>query len=371
MAVCDLTIDVGSQPLNPDTHIPLMKMLYNDKVLEDKFDEAGSLNFFNPEVDGRWTNDLSVHHSIRLRFKEYRNPFTSVGVTEVEYQDDQSCPPVLESQCDPGCVGTENAWRTLDVRFKNKMRVGAQWCVEEERLLFQDAEQRFAESVEDAAVVKSTYGWSELVCQAIDSPAETLLPRFRGVFPTHYFDAGSADQVTVITQVFNYMQRIYNRRWGSEFAVIADPQLELDLASVATSSWHNYNNTGIPTAQVNDDVFVAGGFRPMQLLPKAWGKPIYIAPDTVSYYPGAGTGDLNGLNLNPFQNSDGSKYYVVIASKRAFFHGAAPMMDKHYFPATCDNKYAAIQQTWLTFYQLLFPNEVFVIAFDQDSGFSS
>lgn len=368
MSVCDLTVAVGTQPLDPATHLPLMEMVYSNAILEEKFQSAGALNFFSPEVDDRWKNDLSIHQSLRIRYKNYRNPFNNVGISAIEYQDGETCPPVMEDQCDPGCVSSENAWRSTDVLFKNKFRVGVSWCVESEKLLYQDGEQRFNESIEDGQKVQSTVGWSELVCQAIATPATTLLPHFQAIFPTHYFDAAGADPYNTLTQVFNYMKRVFGPRWNSEFVVIADPQLELDLASTI-SEWHQYDKTGIPTAQANTDIFVAGGFTPMNLLPKMWGKPIMIAPDVVDYYPT--TGSLNGDNLNPFQNASGSKYYVVIVSKRAYFHGAVSLMDKKYFPATCDNKYDSIQQTWLSFYKLLFPNEIFVVAFDQTGGISS
>lgn len=365
MSVADLTVNVGSQPLDPDTHIPLMEMVYSNKVLEEQFATAGALNFFQPEVDDSWKNDLSIHHSIRIRFKNYRNPFKSVGVSQITYQDTESCPPVMDSQCDAGCISNENSWRYEDVKFKNKFRIGVSWCVEEEKLLYQDAESRFAESIEDSKHVQATVGWSELITQAIANPATTLLPHFRAQFPTHYFDAGAADPYTTLTSVFNYMKRAFQGRFDSEFVVLADPQLELDLALPGTSDWHAYDKTGIPTAASNVDTFMAGGFAPMQLLPKHWGKAILMAPDVVSYYPTDGT--LSGLNLNPFQNADGSKYYTVIVSKRAFFHGAVSLMDKKYFPATCDNKNDSIQQTWISFYKLLFPNEIFVVAFDQPS----
>lgn len=368
MSVCDLTLNVGSQPLDPATHLPLMKMQYADNILEEKFATAGGLNFFQPEVDTTWRNSPDISQSIRIRYKNYRNPFNNVGVTEVTYDDTESCPPVMDSQCDPGCISTENSWRYIDVLYKNKFRVGVSWCVEEEKLLYQDAESRWNESIEDAEKVKSTVGWSELICQAIADPADTLLPVFKSIFPTHYFDAGSADVYDTLTLVFNYMQRAFQGRWTNEFMVLADAQLELDLLS-HQSEMHAYDKTGIATANGNVDTFVAGGWRPMPALPKLWGKPIMIVPDVVDYYPTSGS--VSGSNLNPFQNSDGSKYYVVVVSKRAYFHGAISLMDKHYFPATCDNKYDSIQQTWLSFYQILFPNEVFVVAFDQATSFSS
>lgn len=362
MAVCDLSVSVGSQPLDPATHLPLMEMVYSNNVLEEKFGAAGGLDFFKPEVDDSWKNDLSVHQSIRIRFKDYRNPFNNVAVSEVEYDEDESCPPVMSSQCDPGCISSENSWRYADVRFKNKFRIGVSWCVEEEKLLYQDAESRFEESLSDSKVVTATVGWSELICQAIAAPASRLIPNF-ALSATHYFDAANADQYDTMTKVIQYMQRVYGQRWASEFAIIADPQFELDILDNQASNLHNYDTTGVVTTNGNVDEFVAGGFRAMTALPRLWGKPVYIAPDVVDYYPTSGP--LAGQNLNPFSNAAGTKYYVVIVSRRAFFHGAAPLMDKHYFPATCDNKNESIQQTWISFYKLLFPKEVFVVAFNR------
>lgn len=360
MPVCDYTQDVGSQPLDPATHLPLMKMVYNDKILEEQFAGAGALNFFTPEVEmigGR--ESLAIAQSIRIRYKEYRNPFNNVAVSEVTYDETNTCPPVMDDQCDPGCVSSENKWRFDDVKFKNKFRVGVSWCVESEKLLYQDAESRFNESVDDGKKVQGAVGWSELICQAIASPADTKLPYFAALFPTHYYNAAGADPYVALTNVFNYMQRMYQGRWNNEFMVLAHANLELALASV-TSDWHNYDKTGINTANGNVDTFVAGGFQAMTLLPKTWGKPIMIAPDVVDFYPTEGA--LDGDNLNPFSNSAGTQYYVLIVSKRAYYHGAVSLMDKHYFPATCNNKYDAIQQTWISFYKLLFPSEIFVVA---------
>lgn len=367
MAVCDLTVNVGLQPLDPATHLPLMEMQYANPILEERFAKAGGLNFFQPEVDPTWRNSPSISQSIRLRYKKYQNPFDVVGVKAVTYKEGASCPPQLDVDCGT-CISSENEWEYADVLYKNEFQVGVQWCVKQEKLLYQDAESRFAESIKAAETVQSTVGWSELICQAIDEPATTLLPKFRNIFPTHYFDAGSADQYDTLTLVQNYMQRVYAGRWQSDFVILAHPQLELDLASTQ-SNWHQYDKTGIATAQSNTDVFVAGGWNPMQLLPRNWGKQILLSPDVVDWHPS--TGSLSGANLSPFENSDGSKYYVVIVSRRAYFHGAITLMDKTYFPPNCTDGKESIQQVWMSYYKLLFPNEIFVVAFDYDGGYSS
>lgn len=104
---------------------------------------------------------------------------------------------------------------------------------------------------------------------------------------------------------------------------------------------------------------------------KLFGETVYIAPDNIWFYnptvntaTGAITGGQAAGSFNPFLSADGKKYYVVIASRRSFLTGVEPLMDMTHFPATCDNKYESIQETFLGYNDLLFPREVFIIAFD-------
>jgi hypothetical protein len=160
-----------------------------------------------------------------------------------------------------------------------------------------------------------------------------------------------------MTQVIAYMKALF----GSEvdYGIFAHRYFEVDMLS-SGSTLHNYQNTGIPTAWGNVDQLVQGGWRPVPSLPGGlWGEKILIAPDSKYLYGG-------GLNRNPFMSADGTKYYVVIASKRSFYTGVTPLMDARRFPATCDNKYESIQEEWLGYNDILFPNEVFVIEFDVD-----
>lgn len=104
---------------------------------------------------------------------------------------------------------------------------------------------------------------------------------------------------------------------------------------------------------------------------KLFGETVYIAPDNIWFYnptinttTGAITPGSKANSFNPFLSADGTKYYVVITSRRAFYTGVTPLMDPTRFPATCDNKYESLQASFLGFNDLLFPREVFVIAFD-------
>lgn len=358
MSVCDITLDVGSQPLSPDDHIPLMKMQYSAKILEDQFASFGGINWFAPEVKAmELTGDIAIGQSLRIRFKDYENPLKKVGVSDVVYKAGETCPPIMDATCEPGCISTAPSWRYCDVLFDKKYTIGASYCVETERLTYSDLDERFRDSVEANKEAQSIFAWNELVCQAIADPAATLIPTDTACFPTHYIADGglaSLNGYKTLTDVIAYMKTVFGR---NDFAIFAHRYFETDILE-AGSTLHNYSNTGIPTAWGNVDALVQGGWKPMPALPGGlWGQKIFIAPDSVNLYDGT-------TNYNPFLNEDGTKYRVVIASKRSFFTGVTELMDMRRFPATCDNKNESIQETFLGYNKILFPNEVFVIEFD-------
>lgn len=364
--LCNFNQDLSNTPLSPDDHIPLLQMKYSSKVLEDRFATFSGIDWFNPEVTVQeLTNNLEVGQSLRVRFKNHENPFNQVQVSDVEYKDGETCPPQLDLDCAPGCVSTAPSWRSKDILFDKLYRVGASYCVETERLTYGELESRFQDNLRANQTVQAAHAWNQLICKAVANPANTLIPTDAECFPVHYIEGGSAatSGYDILTQVIAYMKAVFGNAGGVDFGIFAHRYLELDLLGSA-SSLHNYSNTGIPTAWGNVDQLVQGGWKPMPALPGGlWGEKFLIAPDSVDLYVGSGAG---ARNYNPFISADGSKYYVVIASRRAFYTGITPLMDMRRFPATCDNKYESIQQSFLGFNDILFPNEIFVIAFDID-----
>lgn len=359
MSVCDLTLDQGSQPLSPQDHIPLMKEKYSAAILEDKFAQFAGINWFSPEVRTmEFTDDMAVGQSFQIRFKDHLSIYEQASVEKVAYTGE--CPTHLDMPCTGGCPSTPNSWRRCEVLYDNKYISSAKWCVETEKLTYGDLDERFQVSMKAAQEIQGINSWSQFICQSIENPTATMIPTFaESCFATHYVQAGNAkvEAYDYLTKAIAYMKRLYGQRFDNEFVTFAHPNFELDILD-ATSTLHNYQNTGIPTAWGNVDVLVQGGWKPMPSLPGGlWGNKILIAPDGIDLYDGP-------TNHHPFMNEDGSKYYVVIASKRSFFTGVTSLMDMREFPATCDNPYEALKQTWLGFNKLLFPNEVFVLEFD-------
>lgn len=375
--ICNYSNEVDNTPLSPDDHVPLLKMKYSNKVLEDRFNTFAGIDWFNPEVAPlELTGDLKVGQSLIVRYKNSENPFSMVEVSDVTYKQDQTCPAQMDMPCDPGCISTVPSWRNCEIRFDKLYRIGASWCVETERLTYGDLDERFRDSVKANSQIQGIYAWNAFVCQAIEAAkaTETLIPTDRDCFPTHYYEAGDAtvNGYAALGQVINYMKTVFGMQ---DYAIFAHRLFESDMVDPSNAIFNigccNTANANAGATTVNVPL-VQGGWKQMGPLGgKLWGEQILIAPDSIWFYGpqiDQATGKISGgtkeNNLNPFLSDDGTKYYVIIASRRSFFTGVVPLMEAKRFPATCDNKYESIQASFLGFNQLLFPNEVFVLAFD-------
>lgn len=361
--ICNVNQKVASQPLSPDDHIPLLQMKYSANILEDKFASFAGLDYFQPEVQQmELTGDLKHSQSLIVRFKNHDNPFNHVEISDVVYKSDQSCPPQIDFQCTPGCISTAPSWRQKEIRFDKYYRVGAQWCTLLEDVTYETLDERMRESLEDQKKVQGILAWNYLICQSIANPAKTLNPIDAKCFPVHYIDGGSAaaNAYPLLGQVIGYMKAMFGGT--TDFAILTNRFFEQDIIS-ADSSAHNYANTGIPTDWGTKTALIQGGWRPMAPFGgRLWGEQILIAPDSVDFYGKTSTG--TAINYNPFVNDDLTKYYMVIVSRRAFYTGVVPFGPQQHYLPTCDNKYESLEQWFLGYNDILFPNEVFVIAFD-------
>ena len=374
--LCNYTKEVASTPLSPEDHLPLLKVKYSNKVLEDRFATFAGINYFNPEVSPmELTGDLKVGQSLIVRYKNVENPFSMVNVSDVTYKEGQSCPSEIDLACTPGCISTVPSWRAKEIKFDKLYRIGASWCVETERLTYETLDERYNESVKANTEVQGILAWNAFMCQALAAAqaTQTMIPTDAACFPTHYYEAGSAvaNGYEVLSQVINYMKTIYGM---GEYAIFAHRYFESDMVAPGATIYnfgHSSANANAGATTVNVEL-VQGGWKSMGVLGgKLFGETVYIAPDNIWFYnptvnaqTGAVTGGSAANSFNPFLSDDGSKYYVVIASRRSFLTGVTPLMEPTRFPATCDNKYESIQASFLGFNDLLFPREVFVIAFD-------
>lgn len=389
MALCDYDKTIENTPLSPEDHIPLMEVKYHPTILKDRFAQFAGLDFFNPEVTVV-SRDLQISHSLIVRFENTENPFNMVNVSDVTYKEGQSCPPVMDMPCTEGCISTVPTWRQKEIRFDKLYRVGASWCVETEKLTYGTLEERFRKSVEANTHIQGILAWNAFMCQALEAAqaTQTMIPTDRACFATHYYDAGSAiaNGYEALSQAINYMKVVYGGL--TEYGILAHRYFESDMVAPGATIYTGFGaassanaNAGATTVNVP---LVQGGWKAMGPLGgKLFGETVYIAPDDIFFYnptintaTGAITNGSAVNSFNPFLSADGKKYYVVIASRRSFLTGVEPLMDMTHFPATCDNKYESIQESFLGYNDLLFPREVFILAFDVacdggDSGAAS
>lgn len=377
MALCSYDKTIENTPLSPEDHIPLMEVKYHPTILKDRFAQFAGLGFFNPEVTVV-SRDLQISHSLIVRFENTENPFNMVNVSDVTYKEGQSCPPVMDMPCTPGCISTVPTWRQKEIRFDKLYRVGASWCVETEKLTYGTLEERFRKSVEANTHIQGILAWNAFMCQALAAAkaTETMIPTDRACFATHYYDAGSAiaNGYEALSQAINYMKVVYGGL--TEYGILAHRYFESDMVAPGATIYTGFGaassanaNAGATTVNVP---LVQGGWKAMGPLGgKLFGETVYIAPDDIFFYnptintnTGAITGGSAANSFNPFLSADGKKYYVVIVSRRAFLTGVEPLMDMTHFPATCENKYESIQESFLGYNDLLFPREVFILAFD-------
>lgn len=377
MALCSYDKTIENTPLSPEDHIPLMEVKYHPTILKDRFAQFAGLSFFNPEVTVV-SRDLQISHSLIVRFENTENPFNMVNVSDVTYKEGQSCPPVMDMPCTPGCISTVPTWRQKEIRFDKLYRVGASWCVETEKLTYGTLEERFRKSVEANTHIQGILAWNAFMCQALEAAkaTQTMIPTDRACFATHYYDAGSAiaNGYEALSQAINYMKVVYGGL--TEYGILAHRYFESDMVAPGATIYTGFGaassanaNAGATTVNVP---LVQGGWKAMGPLGgKLFGETVYIAPDDIFFYnptinttTGAITGGSAANSFNPFLSADGKKYYVVIVSRRAFLTGVEPLMDMTHFPATCENKYESIQESFLGYNDLLFPREVFILAFD-------
>ena len=178
--------------------------------------------------------------------------------------------------------------------------------------------------------------------------------------PTNYLDAGSADFYETASNVFNYMRRAFGPRFKNEFIVTIHPDLALDI-EVNHSDLLSYDKTGIRADWLNVDQSAFGTFDVLPSLPRWRGLTLLIAPDDIAFH----NGTPGGANFSPWENADGTKVRMIIASRRSFFTKTIQLMDKRVFPATVENPIESMVEIWIGGDKLLFPEETFLVEFDR------
>lgn len=356
--------------IGPDGIYEYLRQIWTDGVLEHKFNQNLLIDIFQAPVEDGWMDNLKVSHSARITFKKWMNPLSRVRVAKVGYKEGVSCPKQLDLDCVIPPAGPLDDYEQVDVDFSFEYSIRVDECVKTRKLTLGEAEQQYAENVEAVAYRRALDAWQALADQIVESQTPIMIPSFVGKLgQTNYFDAGDADFYETASNVFNYMARVFGRRFNSDFVITIHPDLALDI-EVNHSDLLSYDRTGIQQDWLNVDQSMFGqGFDTLPSLPRWRNKTILIAPDDVAMHNGL-PDNLNGAGtttttMNPWENAAGTKVRMIIASRRSFWTKIVPLMEKTRFPATVENPVESIVEIWMGGNKLIYPEETFMVEFNR------
>lgn len=347
--------------IGPEGIYEFMRQIWDPSILEHKFQQSLLLSFFDAPIEDGWMNNLDKTHSTRITFKKWMNPLSMVRVNTLKYKEGVNCPSQLATDCVIPPAGPLADYETVDVLFRHEYSIGVDTCVKTRRLTLGETEREWAAQVEAVAYRRAIDAWNALAEQIIASESPILIPAFKGQLGnTNYFDAGAADVYETIVKVISYMSRVFGQRFVKDFFVSIHPDLGVDL-EMNHGDLLSFQHTGIRQDWINNNIGLLGGFQAFPSLPRLRGMSLLVAPDDVAFY----NGTPDNKNFNPWENADGTKVRMIIASRRSFFTKTVQFMDKTMFPATVANPIESIREIWIGGDKLLFPEETFLVEFDR------
>lgn len=348
--------------IGPDGIYEFMRQIWTPEVLEHRFAQNLLIDVFNPDITDGWMDDLAHSHSARLTFRKWMNPLQRVRVAEVAYKSGVECPKQLDLDCVIPPAGPLDDYEQVDVDFRFEYSIRADLCVKTEKLTPGEIDRIWSESVDAVTYRRAIDAWNALAEQIIDSDSPILIPSMSTALGgSNYYDAGTDDVYETMSKVFNYLGRVYGPRFHSDFVITIHPDIALDI-EVNHSDLLSYDKTGIRQDWLNLDQATAfSSFQVMPSLPRWRNTTILIAPDDVAMHNGT-PGDAN---FNPWENADGSKVRMIIASRRSFFTKTVQLMDKREFQPTVENPIYTIAEIWMGGDKLIYPEETFLVEWDR------
>lgn len=347
--------------VGPDGIYEFMRQIWTPEILEHKFAQNLLLSAFNAPVEDGWMDNLKVSHSARITFKKWMNPLQRVRVAELSYKEGKTCPKQLDIDCVIPPAGVLDEYEQVDVDFRFEYSIRVDTCVKTKKITLGEAEQNYAEDLQAVTYRRAIDAWNSLAEQIEASGTPILIPSFANKLgDANYFDAGDADFYETASNVFNYMRRVFGPRFKSDFLITIHPDLALDL-EVNHSELLSYDKTGIVQDWLNVDQSAFGTFDMLPSLPRWRGLNILIAPDDVAFH----TGTPGAANFSPWENEDGTKVRMIIASRRSFWTKTIQLMDKTIFPATVENPVESMVEIWIGGDKLIYPEETFMVEFNR------
>lgn len=352
--------------VGPDNIYEFMRQIWQPGYLEHEFAQNLLLWAFNAPVQDGWMNNLDVSHSARITFKKWMNPLNRFRRAELSYKDGVECPKQLDLDCVIPPAGPLDDFQQVDVDFKFEYSIRIDTCIKTRRLTGAETERNWAESVQAVTYGRAIDAWNRLAQQIIDSEAPLLKQAFvTRLGATNYVDAGTADFYETLCLVLTYMARVFGPRFKRDFLITIHPDLALDIM-VNHSDLLAYNITGVRQDWIQVDQTAFGTFDILPTLPRLKDYTILIAPDDIAFENELPTGYAGtATTVSPWENEDGTKVRLLIASRRSYFTKTIQLLPMTMFPATVEHPVESLVEIWMGGDKLIYPEETFLVEFDR------
>lgn len=369
------TNDMKSKVIDMDTIQPLIRAIYQDRILEDPTLDENFLDttFFDNSAIDFGTFDKSIALGQVLTFYKRRDvkPLDNVAVDNLTYKTGITCGGQLELACSIPCGGEAPTFEPDEFRLSKRYAAMAQHCLVTERFMTEvDFMEQFRKSVEDQKFVYALDVWNKLVGDGIATKQATVDPRlvnakapFAGKLAKHFWDLSTiaADQqIAAVNAAYRYM----TSNFKGSFEVFGTTELaqNIDMA-IAQSGF--FNSTGNVLSGITLGSVYHGMITPKVLPAQLSGVKLNIIPSGQNFYK-------EGKNFHPLYSEDDQSMYVVIASRDAFAHHTIDGGIYKTGGNDCTNMVEKITQLWYAGMKTVFPEKVLVIklavpAFSLDS----
>lgn len=358
------TNTMKSKVIDMDTIQPLIRAIYQDRILEDPTLDESYLDttFFDNSAIDFATFDKNIALGQVLTFYKRRDvkPLDNVAVDNLNYKSGITCGGQLDLPCSIPCGGEAPTFEMDEFRLNKRYAAMAQHCLVTDRFMTEvDFMEQFRKSVEDQKFVYALDVWNKLVGDGIATKQAVVDPMISGAkgalagkLTKHFWDLSTIQpdqQIAAINLAYRYM----TSNFKGSFEVFGTSELasSIDMA-IAQSGF--FNSTGNVLSGITLGSVYHGMITPKVLPAQLSGVKLNIIPNGQNFYKA-------GKDFHPLYSEDDQSMYVVIASRDAFAHHTIDGGIYKTGGNDCANMVEKITQLWYAGMKTVFPEKVLVI----------
>ena len=360
----NFTNTMKSKVIDMDTIQPLIRAIYQDRILEDQTLDENFLDttfFDNSAIDfGKFDSNIALGQVLTFYKRRDVKPLDNVAVDNLNYKSGITCGGQLDLACSIPCGGEAPTFQMDEFRLSKRYAAMAQHCLVTERFMTEvDFMAQFRESVEAQKFVYALDVWNKAVSDGIATTQAVKDPRLvnakgslAGKLTKHFWDLSTIapdQQISAINTAYRYM----TSNFKGSFEVFGTTELaqNIDMA-IAQSGF--FNSTGNVLSGIELGSVYHGMITPKVLPAQLSGVKLNIIPNGQNFYK-------NGKDFHPLYSEDDQSMYVVIASRDAFAHHTIDGGVYKTGGNDCANMTEKITQLWYAGMKTVFPEKVLVI----------